>query len=536
MRPEAHTARAYLLVDQVVQLVEAWLSGKPRSICGYKPGAVQSRLAQIVAMNMVDPFLRQTIQDDPQGRIQVTDALPHNLHCADLQIDTKTGKVNPGIILFLSSIAKFVALWLLVLGKFLMVRRLVVNGPATLTHGVPEADLLAGGNAGRFENFCRNGELEIFSAAHVCIVQAVRPIVSKNPDKFVYSRVPLLSLFAAHRMQIADCLRFLRQHGSAFWQYLFLAMRHPIACLLWRDIALHAVAAALDRKGMIAANVITNTNWLQQFLWMTDLPDRRFKTYMTLYSLNSATIMFKDNPLVAAHPGIRHLRADLIYIWDARYEQALNEDGVHCKTQVVSPVLWYLPEPVPKKRVAPVCRFCVFDVSPVRTDALRSRGMLGNYYTVEVMKKFLDDILAVAQEAGRLLGCEVEIVIKHKRTPSPTHDRSYFTYVNDLSVAHPNFRLTEEDANLFSLIADSNVAIVIPFSSPAYVANHLGVPAIYYDPSTEVVPSNAVIPPATFAAGPAELLAEVMRVMAADTGLSKKAIDAPPRVVSPGEY
>jgi len=65
----------------------------------------------------------------------------------------------------------------------------------------------------------------------------------------------------------------------------------------------------------------------------------------------------------------------------------------------------------------------------------------------------------------------------------------------------------ETETNLYSLIAGAAVVVVIPYSSPAYVAAQLGVPAIYYDPSGEIVPSQEPHPGVQFVAGPEALLA-----------------------------
>lgn len=505
-----------MLMDKAVQAVENWLAVAMKPSCGYKKSAISCRIAQAIAMQLVVPFLKKSIENYSRKKICLVEGLPHVLCCGEMEINTETGEAAPNIKLLLSSIVKFMTLWLLVLGQFvrLLVSKHGDSGSATLVHGVPDADLRAKGSAKRFEDFCQNGPLDVFSKANICIVQAVRPVVAINPTKFVYARFPLLTLFSANRLSAKECLDFLKQHLSVFFCYLYLIIRYPIACLLWRDLAIHAVATTMNRKNLIEANIITNTNWLQQFLWMSDLPNRHFRTYMTLYSLNSSTLVFRDDPVATVHPGIRHLRADLICTWDASYEQALNRDGVFCETQVVSPILWYLPKTVPARRNTAVCRLCVFDVSPMTREALLGRGMLGSYYTAETMKLFLGDVLAAAQEVTRQFGCEVEIVLKHKRTPTPLHDRSYFNYVNELCASYSYLRLAEEDSNLFSLISECDLAVAIPYSSPAYVANYLGIPALFYDPTNEILPTNKVFPQVRFVAGRERLAKVIIQTLA----------------------
>ena len=60
------------------------------------------------------------------------------------------------------------------------------------------------------------------------------------------------------------------------------------------------------------------------------------------------------------------------------------------------------------------------------------------------------------------------------------------------------------------MISGCDFIIVVPWSSPAYVAQSLGIPAIYYDPSGELLPTFDQLPGIEFASGP-EALLKVMR-------------------------
>jgi polysaccharide biosynthesis PFTS motif protein len=48
---------------------------------------------------------------------------------------------------------------------------------------------------------------------------------------------------------------------------------------------------------------------------------------------------------------------------------------------------------------------------------------------------------------------------------------------------------------MYSLITKSHLVIVYPFSSPAYVADSVGVPTIYYDPTGSIVRCDFSDPP-----------------------------------------
>lgn len=513
-RPDSYTARSYLLIDKAIRAVERRLATAKKPACSYEQKAVNRRIAQAVAMHLADPFLRKSISGRVEEGADLIDILPKNLSCGEMRINTETGAIAPSMKLLLSSVARFVALWLFVLGRFM---RSMWNkrssGPSTLIFGVPDANLRVGGNAQQFEEFCRNGPLEILSKANKCIVQAVGPVEAGNADKFVYARFPLLTLFSTNRLGLMEGLSFITQHLRIFYGFLFSTLKNPIVCLLWRDFAEHAVVTAMNNKKLIEANIITNTNWLQQFLWMNDLSNRHFKTFMALYSLNSSTLKFKDDPLAAAHPSIRHLRVDVILIWDAFYKKVLRQESIFCSTLVVGPILWYLPKKNRRQRNSAIRKLCVFDVSPMTTETLFARGMLGSYYNAQTMKAYLGDILAVADQLTVQFGSRVEIVLKHKRLRTQAHDKSYFDYVRELCESKNYFSLVDEDVNLFELVADSDLVIVIPYSSPGYVANYVGVPALFYDPTGEILVTNEIVAPIRFAANRANLFREMTEIM-----------------------
>lgn len=491
MRPDSHTTHCYQQIDEVVRSVEKWLALSMRAGCGYEKTAICRRVAQAVVMKIVDPYLKNSVANYLSGKASFTEGLPARLYCGGLIINTATGKAKPTAGLFLSSVAKFMGLWLFALWIFLRpsMGRRKDSEPAALVHGVPDADVRAKGGTQRFENFCKNGPLDVLRKANKCIVHVAWPAKAVDHHRFLYSRFPLMSLFLANRLSIKEGGGFLVLHLKVLISYLLFILKHPIACLLWRDLSVQAVAATMNKNKLIEAIVITNTNWLQQYLWMSDLPRKNFLTHMVLYSLNSSALKFKDAPTAANHPGIRHLRADLILIWGECYKEILRSEGVNCATRVVGPILWYLPESASKQRNEKVRRICVFDVSPFNIMALQKRGILGNYYSAETMKSYLGDILLAVDAVKKKLGCEVEIVLKHKRTPTPAHDKAYFDYVDELRDSQKGILLEEEDANLFTLIAESDVIVVIPYSSPAYVANHLGIPALFYDPTNTILAS-----------------------------------------------
>jgi polysaccharide biosynthesis PFTS motif protein len=96
------------------------------------------------------------------------------------------------------------------------------------------------------------------------------------------------------------------------------------------------------------------------------------------------------------------------------------------------------------------------------------------------------DIVSACEMIGLKSGRKILLYIKHKRRPSAAHDDDYFDHVASLC-ASGKLQEIRNDSNLYSIIGASTMVIVLPYSSPAYVADFLGVPAIYYDPTGKLL-------------------------------------------------
>ncbi len=498
MKQETLELHGYGKLEGVLEQIERALSVRTPPALGYTSAALAARLVQKITMQITIPFLRDGIRRYLAGSPGFLSDQAR-FTSGDVTVDVASGRVRPSLNLLLRSAGAFALWWLAVLGAAILglfsgTRRL----PAALVFGVPESDLTHAGSDARFMDFCRRGPLRLLREAPAYAVQAAHPMNGTRPGEALYARHPLLALIAAQQLGAANRLFFFGEHVAAFGAFCARIARNPIDCLLWRDFAEHAAAAALNREGAIAGVVITNSNWQQQFLWMNALENRRFASYMALYSLNNHPIVYRGDPLSQNHPAIRRLKVDEVWVWNEPYARVLQAEGVAVPATVVGPILWYLPEPRsdPPKRAAPT--ICVFDVAPRTTEWARSLGALQNYYNPDTAVRFIDDIVRARDLVRDTTGVEARILLKHKRPPNAMHDAGYFDHVAKLRDTASRFELVETDANLYTLVADALAVVVPPYSSPAYVAADLGVPALFYDATGEVLPTHAAHPSIDF--------------------------------------
>jgi hypothetical protein len=494
VKQETLEVRGYQKLDGVMRRVEARLPARVRAALGYPAAAIKERIAQKIAMILTVPFLRAGIERYVKGSMSFP-ADDATFEAGGLAVDNASGDVRPQWKLLLRNVGEFSALWLAVLGAWavsLVTGR--AHSSALLLYGVPLADLTFKGNDARFIDFCRRGPLGPLRRATTLIVHTPAKVAATRPGEVTYARFPLLSLLSRRRMGSGDTLFFLAAHARALVAFAAAVMRAPVHCILWRDFAEHAAAAALDRSRAIEAVVITNTNWLQQFLWMNALEDRRFQSFMALYSLNSHAIVYRSDPVSHAHPGLRHLKVDEVWSWNEPYRAVLAAEGVTAPSVAVEPILWYLPEPTTIGVRPTSITVCVFDVTPKTAESSRDSGSLLNYYNTETATRFIDDIVRARDRAAALTGADIRVMLKHKRPAQWMHDRKYFDHIDRLVATTPGFEVAPSDSNVYALIEASVLVIAPPYSSPPYVAAHVGVPSVFYDATGDVMPTHAAHP------------------------------------------
>ncbi len=505
MKQETLEIRGYKKLDDVMRQLEKCLPAQVRPTLGYGVGTLVDRLCQKITMIMTVPFLREGVIRHING----SPSFPSDdrtFTAGDIMVETAVGHVRPRAQLLLRHVAQFLALWTAFVAAWAVsvvtARR---SPPVLLLFGVAAADLMFKGNDARFIDFCRRGPLEPLRTAKRLIVHTPHKIIATRPEEATYTRFPLMHMFATQRIGLSSSLFFLAEHAHALWAFLSALVRAPIHSVLWRDFAEHAAAAALNRSRCIDTVVITNTNWLQQLLWMNALEARHFKCHMALYSLNSHAIVYRGDPVDHAYPGLRQLKVDDVWVWNEPYRARLAADGVTAPTVVVEPILWYLPECAQSEGLAEGITLCVFDVQPKTTEASRAGGSLVNYYNTDTAVRFLDDIVRARDRVAEQTGAEIRIVLKHKRPATWQHDPRYFDHVEKLLTTASGLELAPSDSNVYALISQSQLVIAPPYSSPAYVAAHVGVAAVFYDATGEVLPTHAPHPMIRFIDRPGSL-------------------------------
>ena len=356
----------------------------------------------------------------------------------------------------------------------------------TLVYGVPHESVVRAGSDSRFAAFCRKGPIEPLARASLMFVEMLSPDREFRPDpRHRYYQYPLHRAIMYAGLGFSARLRMVMEHASMLLAAAAATIRFPLLALLAKDLAQLAGARGLERAGVIDAVVITNTLLSAQPLWMRG--KRSFDVHLVWYSQNAIPLVYRWDELRSDHPHYPLIRVDTHWVWTKGFSDYLCSILPSPSVRIVGPLLWYLPEPAPTRQDARQV-MTLFDVTPQLESYVRSQGILEYYYSRTNVKAFVEGALSLAGRLGNEGGRPFRVRIKHKRALGPLHDKEYGEWIERLESENRLERVTS-DENLFSLIAGSDLVVVIPYSSPAYIADYLGVPSIFYDASGQLMPT-----------------------------------------------
>lgn len=509
MPPFYHTGHFSQTFDRIIRRVEVHLASKVRALGEFDAEVVRQRLTQAIVATGFDSFVSLCARR-LANKQNLTPQDDQPIHINGLIIVPSNGRVIISLRLFAKSMIEFSYFWLLFLrsiffGMFPWPGR--DDRPATLILGLGIAPLLYQESDARFLEFCRQGPILPLSQATRLLIQTPeRTGYLSNPD-VVYARNPLCVLTHQARLGWVGRARLILSHLQTPLRFLGTLLRFPAMGLLARDIVSAPLVHALDRAGMIQAVIISNSSYLSHQLWMRGPASRHFKVHNIFYSQNTRLFQYIRDPLVVELPAYRHVRVDEHWVWTPGYKAHLESLGHRGPCHVVGPILWYLPAPPLPRPKDDEFWVVVFDVTPVYTKVADRIGVFNNYYCTDTMLRFVEEIIDACDELGAKMNRQIRISLKHKRDPIPgNHDHRYLNRIDQLLTSHDRFDLIPPETNLFSLLGACDLSIAAPYTSTAYISSHLQKPAIYFDPTKELLPTLEPSPYVRFASGRVKLM------------------------------
>ncbi len=507
MRNRLHSIHAYAEYDVYIDRVERYIKPNIFPILGCDEKIVLNRVLQRVVELSLGPFVKQFARFAESDKSNLN-LLSKNLNLDGIVIDANSGDIHIKPMLLLRLVIDFMKLWLLGVYSILCTCAGSSRGKATLLLGIGVESIFQDGSDKRFTEFCIDGPISPLKEAERIIVQHSTFSGSCSDARVSYARYPYAQLAREIRLGWINRIVLLCQHLLVPILYAFATIRFRPLALLSRDFALEFLMRSLDSNKMIECVVFTNSNYTSQPMWARS--PRTYDTHMVWYSQNAMPLLMKGDEFKKDLPNYRFMQIDIHWVWTSGFrEHLLNHFGLMRNVEVVGPVMWQLPELTKRKDFR--FKITVFDVTPITDAYALSVGLLANYYNSTNSIKFLEGIINNVAILRDKENASCLIQLKHKRAYSNFHDLDYIKLVSDLN-ENGELLLVPFDINIFQLIEESDVIIVVPNSSPAYIGSWLGKPVVYFDPTAELQPTFEEAEGILFASGESELKQHLLSI------------------------
>ena len=503
-----HSIHAYAAFDKHIDKVQQRLTPRLYPVLGCDSGTVCHRLMQRLVELTLGPYITQLARHVRHNK-PFLHAEGTTINLDGISINTRSGAVGLTQRFLLNAYLEFTSHWLRILFTILCIGSTTSRGKATLVFGVGSESLFYGENDQRFVEYCTNGPIAPLSVAKRLIVQHATFKGICSDARVSYARHPIAQLACEIQISWQERLTLIARHLLIPGRYLWSTLRCPPLALLGRDFAFGPLMDALDRSGMIEAVVFTNSNYSIQPMWAR--APRTYKIHMVWYGQNVFPLVMKGDDFTRDLPNYRYMQLDAHWVWTPDFRLYLMERGGRAeRVEVVGPVTWYLPATLLRRQTLSF-NIAVFDITPISDEYAESIGLLANYYCPTTAVGFLRGVLEAVAFLRKSGSVDCVVNLKHKRGYSPTHDRGYIEEVIK-QVAKGEIKLIPFDINIYSFIADSDVVVVIPNSSPPYIATTLDIPSIYFDPTMEIQPTFEPANGISFASGADALCTQLLGI------------------------
>jgi hypothetical protein len=437
-------------------------------------GPVESRIRQVLAVRALGDFMEAHSRAMDSGE-------PFPAH-PDAAVRTAAGVFRPSAGQFrptasavLGSLREGFLAFVAGVASAIVPERRRRHGAFVALLGTGTGDIMRKGSDAAFVEFCRRGPVETLRVPAALVAQSGENGSSAIDSSILYARRPLYRLLRVAPSGTARRLGLVVSMCVSAANAVLRSIIDPRQVLLLRDRLEAPVVRALVSWGSLSEIMFSNSSAKRQPLWARD---GTVRTSMIWYSENSKWI-WRDGVHDAELPIYRHVVVGTHWVWTDAHAGWLRHVGHMGAIRAVGPILWYLDAggtaPVPDG----VAWVTVFDISPITPRLAATVGLIDNYYSAERCAAFVEGIAKSAEAARSSTGLDIRVRIKPKRVQR--HMDPAYADALDRLVASGSLSLMDPAQDLFALARASAISVVQPFSSPAFVARHVGGTACFYD-------------------------------------------------------
>lgn len=458
---------------------------KPKffNICGYDPGTLVDRLIQVIVEAALGPYAISASANQKYSPAEIIKS-PDLVRCGGFEIEFQAGRLRMPLTQWVLNQAIFLKHWLYVTCAICFIEfRRNIKKPVVIALDVGEESILRNDSDQDFSDFCLKGPIEPLRSAEHILVQFPNKLTSLTPWRIEYAKNPLIYLTRVAKLGIWLRFQLLIKHAAYFLEYAYASIKIPELSLLGRDFAYCSAISTLDEAGLIEGVLLTTSSYVEQQLWVRKIA--RSRVHMVWYSQSAQLITYKVDRISSAIPNYQWIYAGVHWVWTKKFGEYICKICTHSIFKIVGPIIWCLPKSSVIK--ADCLRIAVFDVPPFSHKYSISRlGVFPNYYCPENLLAFINAVVNLKASLESELNISVEIILKNKRKERGWANKIYSKRVSNLAL-HGVFSIASSDINLFELISSCNLVIAYPFSSPPYISEHMGIPAVYFDPTDSII-------------------------------------------------
>ena len=251
----------------------------------------------------------------------------------------------------------------------------------------------------------------------------------------------------------------------------------------WHALMLHESSKAallrMHEPSQFALDYLfQNSDWIYRPLWTYEAKEQGSRVTFYFYSTNCEGFKWagrEGDRADRAYLGYKSMNWPYYLVWDEYQADFIHRvAGSNANVRVVGSI-WFSTS-ASEIPALPPRAIAVFDIQPVRDAYYNTLGIDFDYYTPEVVCKFLSDSYK-AVEGG---GCK--LVLKRKREIGKLAHPLYRNRIKELERL-ASFVEVEGDSHASQIIEHSIAVISMPFTSTALIAKEMGKPSIYYDPT-----------------------------------------------------
>lgn len=507
-----HSGHAYLQFDRISTRIIKRLLLRRVGGFGFPNHVIGERIVQRTNEILLEPFVNwlESAQLNQGAKHTATSSTIRDRHCS---LDILSGQLTLSARQKATCWREFWVAWLKIVLFSTLPRRPrsidLTSKRSCLLYGVGKESRIVRGTDERFVGYLATTPVTPLRDAKTIVVEASEELLSSNPKHIVYAGDPLLFTWRQYRLGPKRFLEFLVKHLALPFRLIRQASKFPEILIIARDIAFLALVERMDQDRMLSDIVYTSSSFLSQPLWLRGV--RNFTFHMVHYSQAYQAFAFSEDKLRSDFPQMRWVRCTEHWVWTEGFAKYMADRDPSSKIHVVGPILWYRPSQRREKSDGIV--LVAFDVPALTNAVARSWGELTNFWKAEHLKAFIDDLIRLRVELQNEFSGSVRLVLKAKRY-HPEYDQDYANYVTS-QYSQQQLELAPINENMFDLISSGHIAIVFPYSSPAYVALSVEVPTIYHDPTGTLMPTYEVADGIWFSSGYDELLGRCKAILAA---------------------